>query len=161
MFFSSCPEWGTGHAAVFACWRRRPAGQRSCRLQPLQLHQSWSGGSSSSWSCRAGIKASSAPSKRPERDHHIFPQAPPPWPELVVQGHGTDQRATGQTPRSKRMEWDGSVAGHCSEITHSLALFSLKWAAESDVEDHVAVYAVTCCRSYLLTMIKVSRPKFD
>ena len=109
----------------------------------------------------AGIKASSAPSKRPERDHHIFPQAPPPWPELVVQGHGTDQRATGQTPRSKRMEWDGSVAGHCSEITHSLALFSLKWAAESDAEDHVAVYAVTCCRSYLLTMIKVSRPKFD
>ena len=56
-------------------------------------------------------------------DHHIAPQAPPPWPELVVQGHGTDQRATGQTPRSKRMEWDGSVAGHCSEITHSLALF--------------------------------------
>ena len=106
--------------AVFACWRRRPAGQRSCRLQPLQLHQSWSGGSSSSWSCRAGIKASSAPSKRPERDHHIFPQAPPPWPELVVQGHGTDQRATGQTPRSKRMEWDGSVAGHCSEITHRM-----------------------------------------
>jgi len=41
----------------------------------------------------------------------------------------------------------------------------LKWAAESDAEDHVAVYAVTCCRSYLLTMIKVStfgtRPKFD
>ena len=96
----------------------------------------------------AGIKASSAPSKRPSH------RAPGPTAMAGACGtrawHGSG--ATGQTPRSKRMEWDGSVAGHCSEITHSLALFSLKWAAESDAEDHVAVYAVTCCRSYLLTM---------
>jgi len=48
-------------------------------------------------------------------DHHIAPQAPPPWPELVVQGHGTDQGQPGKH-QGPREEGDGMGWERCRSL---------------------------------------------